>query len=273
MKTPKAIYPILLTAAGFIGLSSLESCYKNPVTGRSSVNLVDDGTLSSLSNTEYNTFISQNKPMTGAQADMVKRVGNRLAAAIAQYYQSKGQSNALAGYQWEFNLVNSPEINAWCMPGGKVVVYSGILPITRDEAGLAVVMGHEIAHAIARHGNERMSQGLIQQAGGAALSVALANKPAQTQQLYNTAYGVGSQVGVMLPFSRKHESEADEMGLIFMAMAGYNPGVAVDFWQRMSAASSGSKPPELLSTHPSDATRISKIQSHLPQALGYYKQQ
>jgi len=272
MKTREAAYTLAITAASLFALSSLESCYKNPVTGRSSVNLVDEGTLSSLSNTEYSTFMTQNKPMSGAQADMVKRVGNKLAAAITQYYNSKGQGNALAGYQWEFNLVNSPDINAWCMPGGKVVIYTGILPVTRDEAGLAVVMGHEIAHAIARHGNERMSQGLIQQAGGTALSVALASKPAQTQELFKTAYGVGSQVGVLLPFSRKQESEADEMGLIFMALAGYNPSVAVDFWQRMSAASgSGNKPPELLSTHPSDATRISKIQKQIPSAMAYYK--
>ena len=162
------------------------------------------------------------------------------------------------------------EINAWCMRGGKVVVYSGILSVTRSEAGLAVVMGHEIAHAIARHGNERMSQGLLQQAGGAALSVALASKPAQTQQLFNTAYGVSTNVALMLPFSRKHESEADEMGLIFMAMAGYDPNEAVSFWQRMSAAG-GSKPPELLSTHPSDATRIADLKKLVPKAMQYYK--
>ncbi len=250
---------------------SLNSCYKNPVTGRSSVNIVDEGTLSSLSNQEYSSFLSQNKAITGtAEAKMVKDVGDKLAAAINQYFTSKGQADMLKGYKWEFNLVNNKEVNAWCMPGGKVVVYSGILPVTKSEAGLAVVMGHEIAHAIARHGNERMSQGLLQQAGGAVLSVALANKPAQTRALYQTAYGVGTNVAGILPFSRKHETEADDMGLIFMAMAGYDPNEAVAFWQRMGAIG-GNKPPELLSTHPSDASRVANLRKQVTKAMQYYK--
>lgn len=250
---------------------SLNSCYKNPVTGRSSVNIVDEGTLSSLSNQEYSTFLSQNKAITGtAEAKMVKDVGDKLAAAINQYFTSKGQADMLKGYKWEFNLVNNKEVNAWCMPGGKVVVYSGILPVTKSEAGLAVVMGHEIAHAIARHGNERMSQGLLQQAGGAVLSAALANKPAETRALYQTAYGVGSNVAGILPFSRKHETEADDMGLIFMAMAGYDPNEAVAFWQRMGAIG-GNKPPELLSTHPSDASRVANLRKQVTKAMQYYK--
>lgn len=253
--------------------AGLSGCYKNPVTGRSSLNLVDDGTINSLSAQQYTTFLSQNRPVNGTQdAEMVRRVGNRLSAAINSYFAAKGQQNVLAGYKWEFNLVTSPEINAWCMPGGKVVVYSGILPVTRTEAGLAVVMGHEIAHAIAKHGNERMSQGLVQQLGGVAVSVAVASKPAETQALYNSAYGVVSNVGGILPFSRKHESEADEMGLIFMAMAGYDPNEAVSFWQRMSAQG-GSKPPEILSTHPSDQTRINTIRNLIPKAMQYYKKQ
>lgn len=256
--------------AGILATPALQSCYKNPVTGRSSLNLVDDGTINSLSNQQYSTFLTQNKPIAGTDAEMVKRVGNKLATAINAYFASKGQSKALAGYRWEFNLVNSKEVNAWCMPGGKVVVYSGILPVTKTEAGLAVVMGHEIAHAIAKHGNERMSQGLVQQLGGVAVSVAVANKPAETQALYSSAYGVVSNVGGVLPFSRKHESEADEMGLIFMAMAGYDPNEAVSFWQRM-AAQGGSKPPEILSTHPSDQTRIASIRSQIPKAMQYYK--
>lgn len=249
---------------------AFSACYRNPVTGRSSLNLVDEGTLSNLSFQQYSSFLAQNKPVNGTgDATQVKRVGDKLAAAISKYFADKGQSDVLKGYKWEFNLVNAKEANAWCMPGGKVVVYSGILPVTKTEAGLAVVMGHEIAHAIARHGNERMSQGLVQQAGGAALSVALASKPTQTQNLFNTAYGVGSNLAVALPFSRKHESEADEMGLIFMAMAGYDPNEAVAFWQRM-AALGGSKPPELLSTHPSDQTRINQIKSLVPKAMKYY---
>ena len=177
----------------------------------------------------------------------------------------------LKGFQWEFNTVESEEANAFCMPGGKVVFYTGILPICQDEAGVAVVMGHEVAHAIAKHGNERMSQGLVQQFGGVALSVALSDKPAQTQQLFQTAYGVGSQVGVMLPFSRLQESEADELGLIFMAMAGYDPHEAPKFWERMSAKSSGGAPPEFLSTHPSHETRIRKLNKAIPKAMEYYK--
>ena len=267
----KAILSITVLS-GLLAITGLESCYKNPVTGRSSLNLVDDGTINSLSTQQYTTFLSQNKPVAGTDAEMVKRVGNKLAAAINTYFSSKGQANVLAGYKWEFNLVNSKEVNAWCMPGGKVVVYSGILPVTRNEAGLAVVMGHEIAHAIAKHGNERMSQGLVQQLGGVAVSVAVANKPAETRALYSSAYGVASNVGGILPFSRKHESEADEMGLIFMAMAGYDPNEAVGFWQRM-ASQGGSKPPEILSTHPSAQPRINNIRSQIPKAMQYYKKQ
>ena len=179
-------------------------------------------------------------------------------------------SSLLEGYKWEYNLVESKDVNAWCMPGGKIVIYTGLLPVTQNEAALAIVMGHEVSHAILQHGNERMSQGLVQQLGGVALSVALANKPAATQQLFQTAYGVGSQVGVMLPFSRKDELEADEYGLYWAAMAGYNPQEAIPLWQRM-ASSGGQKPPEFLSTHPDDGHRIEKLQEHMPQALQYYK--
>jgi predicted Zn-dependent protease len=180
-------------------------------------------------------------------------------------------SSSLSGYNWEFNLVQDPQVNAWCMPGGKVVVYTGILPITQDETGLAVVLGHEIAHAIAQHGDERMSQGLITQLGGVALQQAIQDKPAVTQQIFMTAFGLGSQVGVTLPFSRMQESEADHLGLIFMSMAGYDPRLAVPFWQRMSSMNTGSKPPEFLSDHPADATRITAIQNEMPEALKYYK--
>src|SRR5690606_32996234 len=235
---------------------SFSSCFKNPVTGRSSLSLIDQGTMSQLSHQEYNKFLAGNKAEKGtADAQLVNKVGNRLVSAIQQYFNQKGQSNALSGYQWEFNVVQQNVANAWCMPGGKVVVYKGIFPITQDEAGLAVVMGHEIAHAIAQHGNERMSQALVQEAGGMALSVALANQPAQTRALFNTAYGLGTTLGGTLPYSRKHESEADEMGLIFMAMAGYNPNEALGFWQRM-ARQKGQNIPEILSTHPSNNTRI-----------------
>jgi len=173
-------------------------------------------------------------------------------------------------YKWEFNLVDSKDVNAWCMPGGKVVVYSGLLPVTKNEESLALVIGHEIAHAIARHGNERMSQQLLAATGGLALDVALINKPAETRQLFNTAYGVGANLGVLLPYSRLHETEADKLGLIFMAMAGYNPAIAPDFWKRMAAVS-GNKVPEILSTHPSNETRIHDLNKFMPTAMKYYK--
>jgi predicted Zn-dependent protease len=250
----------------------LDSCYKNPVTGRSSVNLVDEGTMRSLATQQYATFLSQNPPVaatTSRDADMVQRVGSRLASAVQTYLAQKGQSSLISGYQWEFHLVNNNEANAWCMPGGKVVVYSGIMPLVQNEAGLAVVLGHEIGHAIARHGNERMSQQLLVQAGGEALSVAVSSKPQQTQNIFNTVFGVSTQLGT-LAYSRRQESEADHMGLIFMALAGYNPNEAVPFWQRM-AAHSGPKPPAFLSTHPADATRIKDIQGWLPEAMKYYR--
>jgi predicted Zn-dependent protease len=220
---------------------------------------------------QYATFLSQNPPVTGGSkdAEMVQRVGSRLAAAVQTYLQQKGQANLISGYKWEFNLVNSNEANAWCMPGGKVVVYSGIMPLVQNEPGLATVLGHEIGHAIARHGNERMSQELIAQAGGEALSVAMAKEPGGTREIFNQVYGVGSQLGT-LAYSRTQETEADHMGLIFMALAGYNPQEAVPFWQRM-ASQGGQKPPEILSTHPADATRIKHIQEWLPEAMKYYK--
>jgi predicted Zn-dependent protease len=264
MKQLAAVFITLCISVAFY------SCYTNPVTGRKSLNLVDEGTMRTLATQQYTTFIGTNAPVQGSgDAEMVKRVGNRMAAAVAEYLRSKGQSDLISGYQWQFNLVNKNEANAWCMPGGKVVVYSGILPLTQTEAGLAVVMGHEIAHAVARHGNERMSQQLAAQAGGEVLSAAVSSKPALTQNIFNSVYGVGSALG-SLKYSRSHESEADQMGLIFMALAGYDPNEAVGFWQRM-AAKGGAKPPEMLSTHPADATRIADIKKLLPEAMKYYK--
>jgi predicted Zn-dependent protease len=248
------------------------ACSTVPITGRKQLNIIPAGTMQSMSYQEYGSFLKSNKLSSNTQqVDMVRRVGNGIRGAVERYFAEKGLSGELKGYQWEFNLIESPEVNAWCMPGGKVVVYTGILPITQSENGLAVVMGHEIAHAIAEHGNERMSQGLMTQLGGMALNEALANKPAETRALYMTAFGLGAQVGVLLPFSRTHESEADRLGLVFMAMAGYDPNEAVAFWQRMAAKKGGGSPPEFLSTHPSDQTRIADIQKHMPEALRYYK--
>jgi predicted Zn-dependent protease len=258
---------------GFVLVMSLflMTCSTNPVTGRKQLIIIPASEMLSMSYSQYGQFLKENKLSTDQkQTEMVKRIGGRIQKAVEQYAQEKGWADRLEGYKWEFNLVESKEVNAWCMPGGKVVVYTGILPVTQTETGLAVVMGHEIAHAIAEHGNERMSQGLLANLGGMALAAAVKDKPQQTQQLWMTAFGVGAQFGVLLPFSRSQESEADHMGLIFMAMAGYDPNEAVTFWQRM-ASSGGQKPPEFLSTHPSDETRINDIKKELPEALRYYK--
>jgi predicted Zn-dependent protease len=255
----------------FIIFSLIASgCTQNVVTGRKQLSLVSEPELQALAKQEYQTFLNQNQVLHNNDADMVKRVGSRIASAIKNFYTANGQPDVLNGYAWEFNLVDSKEVNAWCMPGGKVVVYSGLLPIAKNEAGLAIVLGHEITHALAQHGSERMSQGLLQQLGGNALAFALSNKPKETQNLFLTAYGIGSTVGGILPFSRKEESEADEYGLYYAAMAGYNPQEAIPFWERMSAAG-GSQPVEFLSDHPSDANRIAKMKAYMPQALKYYK--
>ncbi len=249
------------------------SCATVPLTGRSQLHLVSDASMTHMSFSQYDKFLTEHKLSTDKrQVAMVKRVGKRIQHAVERYLAAQGMSRKLAGYNWEFNLVDSKEENAWCMPGGKVVVYSGILPITGDEAGLSVVMGHEIGHAIANHGNERMSQGLLVQLGGMGLAMAMKEEPAATQQLWMTAFGVGSQYGILLPFSRIQEKEADHLGLIFMAMAGYDPHAALDFWQRMTAQKKGKgRPPEFLSTHPSDSTRIAKIRQLIPEAMTYYK--
>jgi predicted Zn-dependent protease len=226
----------------------------------------------SMSFQQYDQFLKENKISSDAQhTAMVKNVGRGIANAVERFMKNNGMAAEIKNYKWEFNLVESQEVNAWCMPGGKVVVYTGILPLTQDENGLAVVMGHEIAHAVAEHGNERMSQALIAQLGGVALSEAVKNKPAQTQQLWMAAYGLGATVGVLLPFSRTQESEADHLGLIFMAMASYDPHGAISFWQRMAAKSGGNAPPEFLSTHPADERRIKNIEKEIPEAMGYYK--
>ena len=247
------------------------SCSTVPVTGRNQLSIIPASQLMSMSFQQYDDFLKENKVSNDLkQSATIKKVGLKIQKAVEQYLASKNLSSHLDGYSWEYNLVDNEQVNAWCMPGGKVVFYTGILPICKDEAGIATVMGHEIAHAIAEHGGERMSQGLIVQLGGMGLQAALQNEPALTQQLAMTAFGIGSQLGVTLPFSRLHESEADHMGLIFMAMAGYNPNTAVEFWQRM-AAQGGGAPPEFLSTHPSNQTRINDLKKLIPEAMQYYK--
>jgi len=247
------------------------SCTRNAITGRNQLSLVSEDELQQMSITQYKQFLSQSKVVakTNDNAEMVQRVGKRIANAITQYYQQKGIANNISNYKWEFNLVESKEVNAWCMPGGKVVVYTGILPITQNEDALAIVLGHEITHAVAGHGRERMSQAMVAQGIQIAGNVALSNNP-QTVNIFNAVYGSGAQLGYLLPNSRTQELEADHYGLIFAAMAGYDPRQAIPFWQRM-AKLGGAKPPAFLSDHPADEERIKKLQELMPEALTYYK--
>ncbi|HLG38039.1 MAG TPA: M48 family metallopeptidase [Chitinophagaceae bacterium] len=261
--------------SSFLGLLILTiGCSKNPLTGKSQFTLLPESEVQTMATQQYQEFLSTNKVVTSSgnrDVEMVKRVGQRITKAVEIYYSEHGISDKLAGFKWEYNLVDDKAVNAWCMPGGKIVVYTGLLPITQNEAALAAVMGHEVSHALLQHGNQRMSQGLAQQLGGVALSVAVANKPRETQNLFLGAYVAGTTVGILLPFSRSHELEADKYGLIFAASAGYNPQEAIPLWERMEKASSGQKPPEFLSTHPSEGKRIEQLKKLMPEALKYYK--
>lgn len=264
-KLQTGLFALLIAALLF------QSCSLVPLTGRRQLSLVSDADMLSMSFVQYDQFLKENKLSTNtAQTNMVKQVGRRIQNAVATYFAQNNLSQNLNGFAWEFNLIENKEVNAWCMPGGKVVVYSGILPVTQNETGLAVVMGHEIAHAVAKHSNERMSQALVTQLGGQMLAQALKQKPQQTQQIWMSLFGVGVQLGAVLPYNRLQESEADHLGLIFMAMAGYNPNASIGFWQRMSQ-NAGTKPPEFLSTHPSDENRMQKIKAEIPEAMKYYK--
>lgn len=252
----------------FIGLVFvlIVSCAKNPFTGKSTMAFVSNNQIFSMSFQQYDQFLSENKVIKGtADAKKIETIGMKIKTAAERFLNANGNSGYLDGYEWEYNLVESKELNAWCMPGGKIVFYTGILPVCKDDAGIAAVMGHEVAHALANHGQQRMSAGLLQQLGAVGAQVAVGNKSAETQALVMQAYGVGSNVGGMLPFSRSHESEADMIGLTLMAIAGYNPENAVALWERMSALG-GQAPPEILSTHPSNATRIKELTALVPGA-------
>lgn len=247
------------------------SCSSVPLTGRKQLRLIPENEVLSMSFDQYKEFLKDHKESTNTeQKAMVTRVGSKIAASVENYLRQNNLASEIPNYQWEYHLVVDSEANAWCMPGGKIVVYTGILPITQNESGLAVVLGHEISHAVAHHGDERMSQALVAQLGGVALSEALKNKPQQTQDIFMLAYGVGAQLGVLLPYSRTQESEADYLGLIFMAMAGYDPHGALDFWQRMVQQSHG-EPPTFLSDHPANQTRINDIRNEMPEAIKYFK--
>lgn len=242
-------------------------CATNPMTGKRTLAFVPNSSIFPTSFQQFNSFISENKVVTGtAEARQVQSAGNKIKEAAEKWLAANGKSDHLRGYEWEFKLVEDPAINAWCLPGGKIVFYTGIMPVTRDESGTAAVMGHEVIHALFDHGRQRMSAGILQQGGAVALGLATMNQDQQTQQLFMTAYAGGSQMFGMLPFSRAHESEADRYGLILMAIAGYNPESAVAFWERMSAASGGQAPPEFMSTHPSHGTRIANLKRWIPEA-------
>lgn len=261
----KVLFLLVVAVIGY-------SCASVPVTGRKQMSLVSNSEIIPMANQQYEEVIKKG-PLSNnrEQTEMVRRVGVRIQKAVEQYMASKNLSSELAGFQWEFNLIDDPKtVNAWCMPGGKVAFYTGILPICKDEAGVAVVMGHEVAHAIANHGRERMSEQMVAQFGLSTLSGLMGQNPSAGNQLLMQAVGAGTTLG-MLKFSRTHESEADHMGLIFMAMAGYDPNTAPAFWERMAGQSGGQAPPEFLSTHPSHTTRIQDLKGWIPEAMKYYK--
>lgn len=259
------------SVATVIGI--VTACSTVPLSGRKQLSLVSDDQIQQQASVAYKEFLgsAKTKVVTGtSDATAVKRVGNKIAAAVNQYLKTRGLANQY-NFNWEFNLVESSEVNAWCMPGGKVAIYTGILPFTANEDGLATVMGHEIAHAIARHSMEQMSNQYALQFGAQALGLATAGKNVLFQGMVNNAYGIGGQLA-LLKYSRSNETEADELGLMFMAMAGYNPQNAVSFWERMAAAKSkANSTPEFLSTHPSDARRVADIKKLIPEAMKYYK--
>jgi predicted Zn-dependent protease len=257
-----------------IFIISVLACSKVPISGRRQLNMLPESQLMSMSLVQYKKFLNENTPVNAGNAStqQVQRVGNRIALAVEKYMNDNGHKNRIKGYEWEFNLINQSLINAWAMPGGKVVVYQGLLPVAMTDEGLAVVMGHEIAHAIARHGNERMSQGMVAAGIGVGLAVAINDKPKETQALFLTSYGAATGLGI-LAYGRNQESEADKLGMVFMAIAGYNPVEAIAFWERMkNATGSAGSPPEFLSTHPSHDTRIDRIKDWLPVANTYFGQ-
>lgn len=248
---------------------AMVACTTNPITGRQSLQLANNQEISAMALQQYRQTLSQSKVITGTTAARsVQNVGMRIKNAANNYYRSIGREGDLANYKWEFNLIDDKQINAWCMPGGKVAVYTGILPITKTDTGLAVVLGHEISHALAGHGNERISQAMIAQYGGAILGSTISN--GQMAAIFQQVYPIGAQVA-LLKYGRSQELEADEMGLYLMSMAGYDPREAQPFWQRMEAASTGNRTPEFLSTHPNPDTRRADLDTHMAKALQYYK--
>ncbi|MEK6155217.1 M48 family metallopeptidase [Flavobacteriaceae bacterium 3-367] len=253
---------LLIMLVVFFGVAA---CKTNPFTGKSTLNFYPNSQIFPMAFAQYDQFLGENKVIKGtSDAQMITKVGQRISSAAERWLSANGYPGYLKDYKWEYNLVDDKTVNAWCMPGGKIVFYTGILPITQTETGVAVVMGHEVAHALADHGAQRMSAGMLQQLGAVAGNVAIQDP--EKRNTFNQAYGVGSTVGLMLPFSRSHETEADRIGLQIMAIAGYNPDEAAELWKRMKANSGGQAPPEFLSTHPSNDTRIANLSQWAPLA-------
>ncbi|WDF47405.1 M48 family metallopeptidase [Chryseobacterium sp. KACC 21268] len=247
----------------------ITACVTNPVTGRSSIQIANNSEIATAAATEYRSTLSSAKVVTGTtDANRIKNIGGKIKNAAYAYYKSIGRESDLANYSWEFNLIQDPQLNAWCMPGGKVAFYTGIMPICKDDNGVAVVMGHEVSHALAGHGNERISQAMLAQYGGGLIGGSISNS--QWAGVFEKVYPIGAQVGLMA-YGRKQELEADKMGLYLMAMAGYDPRTSTSFWQRMQAASTGGRNPEFLSTHPNPENRIADLNADMPKALEYYK--
>jgi len=248
------------------------SCSTVPITGRKRINFVSDANVLPTSFAQYAGFLKENTLSTDvAKTTEIKEVGARISKAVDRYMRANNMTKEANSYRWEFNLIEDKTVNAWCMPGGKVVFYTGILPIAANTDGIAAIMGHEVAHAFAKHGQERMSTGTIAQLGGVATQIytGTAIKDPKKAQMFNMLYGVGSQLGT-LKFSRTHETEADRLGLVFMLMAGYNGTEAAEVWVRMSQRG-GQAPPEFLSTHPSNQSRIADLKAYLPKAKIYAK--
>lgn len=261
------VLPVFIS---FLMLAS--SCSQVPVTGRRQLAFLPEGILVNMALTSYQEFMTENPPLPDSDQRVaaVRRVGNRISQAVNQYLIENNEAERVQTFQWKFNVVQNESINAWAMPGGKIMFYTGIFPVTQNDEGIAVVMSHEIGHAVARHGNERMSQQLLLSLGALSLDVAMSEQPEATRNIFLATFGVGGQLGA-LAYSRRHEYEADQLGMIFMAMAGYNPATAVSFWEKMQAMSTNAEPPQFLSTHPSSASRIRAARDFIPEAMKYYK--
>ncbi len=261
----------LKSALIFIFLIFCFGCAVVPITGRTQFSLISSSQLIALSNTNYRQVLEESKlSQNSVQVQAVKDVGEKVAQATEKFLREVGMDNDIKNYEWEFNLIDDDEVeNAFCMPGGKIAVYSGILELTQDDDGLATVIAHEIAHAVANHGGERISQMLLVELGGATLQEALSDNPGKTSQIWMMAYGLGANLGIILPYSRTQELEADRIGLILMAKAGYDPRAVIPFWERMNE-NAKSRPLEFLSTHPAPERRIEDIRKAIPEALDYY---